>query len=97
MRIPVSAELRESRITSTYACGTVERSSFFARENAMPGARISFSCSSWYVVRVDALLHEYSVVLEVEQGPRRNRHDELVGQRGFGHAGKYIPPELPLP
>src|SRR5215831_18602561 len=39
------------------------------------------------LVRIDALLGEDAVALgEVEQGPRRNRHDQLVGERRLGHS-----------
>ena len=50
IRRPVSAVLRESRITSTRGragARTLSASSFFTSGSAMPGASTSFSRASW--------------------------------------------------
>ena len=51
MRRPVSALLRESRMTSTRGCSTpssFSASSFFASGKATPGSRNTSSFSIWY-------------------------------------------------
>ena len=87
-RSPVSAELRDSRITSTYCLsGRLSRSSFFTSTNAGPGReQLVLVLDLVAVIRVDAVLGVDPVALgEVEQRPRRDRDDELVRERGLRH------------
>ncbi len=81
--MPVSAVLRESRITSTRGragASVFSLKSFLTSANAMPGVLELIA-----VVGVHALLFEYPIrLLQIEQGSGGDGNDELTVE-GRGH------------